>query len=125
MHQRQRLGAAGEQLAAEHLTRLGLVVRQRNWRTSVEGVRGEIDLVASDGGTLVLVEVRTRRRGRGTWSAAESVGREKRRRLRLLASLYLQAHPHDGPVRGDVVTVEVDEVVGDAGTRLVHLRGVW
>jgi putative endonuclease len=125
MHDRQRLGAAGEDLAAEVLTAAGLDIRHRNWRASLEDVRGELDIVAVDGAALVLVEVRTRRTGRGGGTAAESVGPAKRRRLRRLASLYLQAHPHVGPVRGDVVTVEVVHHVGEPGTRVRHLRGAW
>jgi putative endonuclease len=125
MHDRQHLGAAGEDLAAEVLTAAGLDIRHRNWRTSVEDVRGELDIVAVDGSVLAVVEVRTRRTGRAGGTAAESVGPAKRRRLRRLAGLYLQAHPHAGPVRGDVVTVEVVDRVGEPGTRVQHLRGVW
>ncbi len=124
MHQRQRLGSDGEQLAADHLTRAGLLVRDRNWRTSVEGVRGELDIIALDGPTLALIEVRTRR-GTSAGTAAESVGRMKRLQLRRLAALYLQAHPHTGPVRGDVVAIAVAGDVGDPMTVVQHLRGVW
>jgi putative endonuclease len=124
MHQRQILGAAGEQLAADTLAAAGLIIRDRNWRTSVEGVRGEIDIVAVDGTTLVLVEVRTRRTG-SAGSAAESVGHTKRRRLRRLAAVYLQANPHRGPVRGDVVAITVADGVDDPLTVVDHLRGVW
>lgn len=128
MHPRQQLGAAGEDLAAAHLTAAGLEVRHRNWRTSVEHVRGEVDIVALDGSALVLVEVRTRTAGTAqVGTAAESVDAAKRRRLRRLRALYLQAHPHEGPVRGDVVTVEVADpaAVAPTSARIVHLRGAW
>ena len=69
---RHRLGAAGEQLAAEHLERLGFRILARNHRTRW----GELDLVAYDGTTLVFCEVKTRRAGRrerrGTPSARPS-----------------------------------------------------
>jgi putative endonuclease len=131
MHERQRLGAAGEDLAAAHLTAAGLDLRHRNWRAAVDGVRGELDLVAADGDVLAVVEVRTRRvprglrAGEGEALVAGSVGRAKRRQLRRLTALYLQAHPHPGPVRGDVVTVVVADRIGDDRTRVEHLRGVW
>ncbi|MGI9017675.1 MAG: YraN family protein [Euzebya sp.] len=124
MHERQLLGATGEELAAKHVTDQGLEVLDRNWRTSVEGVRGELDLVVRDGETVALIEVRTRR-SHIAGSAAESVGSDKRRRLRRLAALYLQSHPHPGPVRGDVIAVHVPVAVTDPSTSIVHLRGVW
>ncbi|MBI4601734.1 MAG: YraN family protein, partial [Planctomycetes bacterium] len=48
------LGRRGERAAARHLRRQGLRILARNVR---EG-RGEIDLVALDGATLVFVEVK-------------------------------------------------------------------
>ncbi len=90
----------------------------------MEGVRGELDIIAVEGSTLALIEVRTRR-GDRAGTAAESVGRMKRLRLRRLAALYLQANPHAGPVRGDVVTVTVVGEVADPQTVVEHLRGVW
>ena len=124
MHDRQQLGVAGEALAADLLTAAGLTIRDRNWRAAVDGFRGELDIIAMDGQTLALIEVRTRRTRRAG-SAAESVGAAKRRRLRRLAALYLQAHPHSGPVRGDVVTVEVADAVRSPATTVTHLRGAW
>lgn len=129
MHRRQLLGAAGEELAVTHLTGAGLQVVDRNWRTSVEGVRGEVDVIALEGTTLALIEVRTRR-GAAAGTAAESVGRDKRRRLRRLAGLYLQhlsvqGRPHHGPVRGDVITVHAPVGPAHPTTVLTHLRGVW
>ena len=51
------LGRFGEQLAAQHLIAAGMEVLDRNWRCSI----GEIDIVARDGDTLVICEVKTRR----------------------------------------------------------------
>lgn len=51
---RQTLGRRGEQLAAEHLERLGFSIVVRNHRTR----HGEIDIVAYDGHTLVFCEVK-------------------------------------------------------------------
>ena len=41
---RAEIGALGEQLAVEHLTSLGLVVLDRNWRCRY----GELDIIAAD-----------------------------------------------------------------------------
>ena len=41
------IGTFGEQVAAEHLKRLGMVILARNWTCRF----GEIDIVARDGST--------------------------------------------------------------------------
>ena len=53
---RQAIGAYGEELAARHLTGLGMAVLERNWRCD----EGEVDIVLRDGRTLVVCEVKTR-----------------------------------------------------------------
>ena len=54
---RQRLGRRGEELAAAELERRGWTLLARNAR--IAGIRGELDIVARDGGTLVFVEVKS------------------------------------------------------------------
>ena len=51
-------GARGEDLAHRFLQKLGYMVVARNWRA--EDGSGELDLVAWDGASLVVVEVKTR-----------------------------------------------------------------
>ena len=121
MHDRQQLGAHGEALAADHLRAAGHEILHRNWRSSVEGVRGELDLVTRDRDTLVVVEVKTRR-STLAGTASEAVGWQKRRRLRRLTGLYLAEHPHRGPVRGDVVALDLAD---DGRWAITHHRGVW
>ncbi len=67
------LGDRGERTAARYLRRIGMRVLQRGYRTS----RGEIDLIAREGDTLVFVEVKARRQG----IPAEAVTLEKQRRI--------------------------------------------
>jgi putative endonuclease len=76
------LGNEGERAAARYLRRRGLRIITRNYRTT----RGEIDLIARDGDTLVFVEVKTRRAGR----PAEAVTPQKQRRLTLAALNFLR-----------------------------------
>jgi len=98
---RAELGARGEAVAARYLERRGLVVLDRNWRCR----EGEIDLVATDGATLVIVEVKTRS-GLGYGGPAEAVTRQKLARMRRLAQLWLAAHRMGWvDVRFDVVAV--------------------
>jgi putative endonuclease len=84
---RRNRGVLGERLAERHLTAAGYRVVERNFRTRY----GELDLVAADSGALVFCEVKTRTEGSraGPPSPLEAIGRDKRRRLRLMASQWL------------------------------------
>lgn len=70
----------------------------------------EIDLVARDpDGTLVFVEVRTRRGG-AAGMAALSVNRSKARKVLLALQWYVEAHPEAASEaqRVDVVAIELE-----------------
>lgn len=96
------MGRRGEDLAAEQLQRQGLVVLDRNWRCR----EGELDILATDGRTLVVCEVKTRT-GRGYGSPAEAVTLEKQQRIRRLASRWLAARRVAWcPLRFDVIAIE-------------------
>jgi putative endonuclease len=97
------LGLRGERLAARALKRRGYRILERRWRCRL----GEIDLVARDGDTLVVVEVKTRSR-RDYGPAADAVDARKRRKLEQLARMYLTARRlRDVNVRFDVVGVDL------------------
>jgi putative endonuclease len=96
---RQRLGAAGEDRAAEWYRKAGYQVVARNWRCR----DGELDLVVSDGRTLVFCEVKARSSTR-FGLPAEAVTPSKQRRIRGLAAQFLRDHGRPVPgVRFDVV----------------------
>jgi putative endonuclease len=60
--QRPAVGRLGEQLAAEHLERLGFQILERNFRNRW----GELDIIAYDGRVIAFCEVKSRRlRGGG------------------------------------------------------------
>ncbi|MHB1005467.1 MAG: YraN family protein [Chloroflexota bacterium] len=100
---RQRLGRLGEDLAVAHLTRLGYRVLARNHRCQL----GEIDIVASEGDCLVIVEVRARR-GSGHGTPEESITLSKQERLRRLAEAYVQGLSEPpAAYRVDLVAVEL------------------
>src|ERR1700733_12536502 len=79
---RRRLGALGEQLAAEHLERLGYRIVERNYRTRW----GELDLIAHDGRLLAFVEVKTRRASGGAGSPFEARNRRQQTQGRRIAA---------------------------------------
>lgn len=98
---RRALGQRGEEMAESFLRQIGYDIRERNVRSR----RGEIDLIAVDGNTLVFVEVRTRA-SQSFGTAAESVTWRKRRKLRELAIAYLQNAAHPVPAfRFDVIAI--------------------
>lgn len=100
---RAEIGSRGEDAAVAYLERAGLQIIDRNWRDG----RGELDIVAVDGGTLVICEVKTRTTAaQGT--PEEAVSTTKQRRLVRLARSYISAQGLEPcPVRFDVVTVRV------------------
>jgi putative endonuclease len=100
-HTRAR-GATGEALAAHHLEQLGLRIVARN----VHLRHAELDLIALDGATLVVVEVRLRASA-GFGSAAESVDARKQRRIVRAATELLARGglPRFSSVRFDVVAI--------------------
>lgn len=97
------VGDFGERVAADHLRGLGMVVLATQWTCRY----GEIDIVARDGSTLVICEVKTRTSdSRG--GPFEAVTGQKAARLRRLASHWLEVHDVSPPsVRIDVVSVVV------------------
>jgi putative endonuclease len=118
---RHHLGRIGEQLALEHLERLGYALVARNHRTRF----GELDLVVCDGAALVFVEVKSRRASRPgrPW---ENLHAAKRTQVRRMAAAFLAEvpdHPRAQDLRFDAVGVTID-----ARGRLValeHLEGAF
>ncbi len=117
MNAKDELGRAGEQVAAEYLERAGLRVLDRNWRCSI----GEIDIVAAERQVMVVCEVKTRSDTRfGT--PLEAITRNKRARLRRLASQWLVAHG----VLFDEVRIDVIGLIRTPSGeyQIEHVRGV-
>lgn len=97
---RKQLGSSGEDLATDFLESKGYKIIERNLRLRV----GEIDILAQDSGTIVIVEVKTKRYIR-QGHPEEQVDFFKQRKLRLLARSVTQLHP-DRPIRIDVVAID-------------------
>ncbi len=117
MTTRQRLGALGEEAAAELLRSRGYRIVARNHRCR----RGEVDLIAERGQLLVFVEVRTRATA-AFGGPEETVSFHKQRRVVAAARDYLARWR--GPERGarfDVVAV----VDGPGGPQLTHFENAF
>ena len=95
------LGQQGETLAGQYLARQGYRVIVRNYRTRL----GEIDIIAEEQGTLVFVEVKTRR-GHQCGHPFEAVTPAKCRQISKVALEYLAETGREGQAaRFDVVAV--------------------
>ena len=104
MNSRQETGRLGELAARRHLLSIGYTVVGTNVRCG----RSEIDIVAEDKGTLVFVEVRTRR-GKRLGAPEESITPRKRQQMLVAASKYLtMTNRWHRRWRIDVVAVELD-----------------
>lgn len=107
----QDRGRAAEQVAAGYLELAGLRIQSRNVRLA--GV--EVDAVALDGATHVVVEVRWRVHA-GFGGAAASIDRAKRERLVRAAHALLGQGARR--VRIDVIAIDREP----DGIRLRHVR---
>jgi putative endonuclease len=101
---RVALGKIGEDLACRELQRRGYAILARRYRRR----RGELDIVARDGPTVVFIEVKARE-GRKFGDAVDGVTGLKRRRMTRVALEYLVRHRlTDCPCRFDVVSVHME-----------------
>lgn len=107
---RQKLGKAGERLAALRLAELGYQIIATNWRCPF----GELDLVAWHGECLVFIEVRTRRNQKAG-TPEESVTPAKQQRLSNLAEAFLQARPDLRDTKGEIPPCRIDLVAIELG----------
>lgn len=122
MRAKDGLGIYGENVAVAHLVAAGLTILDRNWRCEI----GEIDIVARDGSTLVVCEVKTRSSNR-FGVPLEGVTPRKAARLRRLAARWLlDQSVRPDAVRPDEVRIDLVGVLrSDRGAAHVeHVRGV-
>jgi putative endonuclease len=115
MARKDVLGRTGEQLAVDHLIDRGFEILDRNWRCP----EGEIDIVARQAETTVIVEVKTRA-GLGYGHPLDSITPRKLARLRRLAAQWCAAH---GPVRHLRIDAIAVLASGD-GISIEHVRQV-
>jgi putative endonuclease len=103
---RQRLGRAAERAAADYLRGHGYRILAMNQRVG----RGELDIIARRGSTLVFAEVKARR-SVAYGAPEDALTARKCRQVARLAELWLAARPHTlagvADVRFDVVAVDL------------------
>lgn len=100
---RLETGAVGERAALQAYRRRGYRLVARNWRCPA----GELDLILARGATLVVCEVKSRR-GSRFGEGWEAVDARKRRKLRTVASAFLQSTgARPDALRFDVASVRL------------------
>lgn len=97
-------GVQGEQMAARWLEGQGYTVIEKNYRYG----HHEIDLVATEGSDLVIVEVKTRT-DTSFGNPEEAVDLKKRKILVNLANRYVKHHHWQGDTRFDIVAITIHD----------------
>lgn len=110
----RELGSSGEQLARVWLEAQGYEYLAQN----VYSRQGELDLVMKEGKTLVFIEVKLRRSQR-QGSPLESITPRKQQHLLQAARYYLLKQPHEGPIRFDVLGIQLQ---ADAAPQITHIK---
>ncbi|HEX3783920.1 MAG TPA: YraN family protein [Pseudonocardiaceae bacterium] len=112
------LGRLGEELAAQYLEILGFVLLARNWRCR----DGELDIVATDGHSLVVVEVKTRTND-DFGTPADAMTPVKIRRIKAATRAWLRS------VRAPWCEISYDLIAiwwpPTGKPRMQHLRGAF
>ncbi len=115
---KQALGQSGEAAALDYLTKKRYTVVETRYRRR----RGEIDIIARDGPTLVFIEVKTRT-GTGYGRPEESVTPAKQKQIRRVAQGFLfERRLGSPPCRFDVIAVRRED---GGGFRIEHFRNAF
>lgn len=103
MDQRKLLGTAGEDAAAAFLTRRGVHILMRNYRCR----GGEIDIIARENGTYLVIEVKSRAGQMGGFPS-EAVDYRKQIKICRTFDYFRMKYqlPEDLSVRFDVIEVD-------------------
>lgn len=96
------LGRIGETQAEKYLKKVGYKILEKNYKTRI----GEIDIIASEEGIIVFVEVKTRSTN-NYGSPAQAVDKNKQKKYQRVAQEYLiKTGQTDKNCRFDVVEIE-------------------
>ncbi len=98
-----QLGHKGEEIAAQFLEGKGYRILHTNWCYG----KAEIDIIASFGRYLVIVEVKTRS-STGFGQPEEFVSSAKQKRLQWAAEGYIYQTKYRGEIRFDIISVLFD-----------------
>ena len=95
------IGREGERVARQFLEQKGYLILEQNWHWH----HYELDIVATYGDELVIVEVKTRSEN-FLVDPEEAIDKGKIRRLVAAADAYARLYNWEGPVRFDIGSAE-------------------
>ena len=116
MAKHNELGKKGEKLAQEMLSSKGYEIIDTNWRFDND----EIDIVAMDGGELVIVEVKTRSTS-FFGNPEDAVDYNKEKFLIRATESYLEENKLDLETRFDIVAI----VINNNETIIDHIEDAF
>jgi putative endonuclease len=100
MADHNEFGKKGEAIAAEYLVKKGYSILRKNWRYK----QLEVDIIASLGNKLIVVEVKTRTSA--TWGdPSEAISKGKIRYLAEAAEAFVNFNNIDLEIRFDVIAI--------------------
>ena len=99
-----KLGINGERMAADFILKKGYSIREMNFTWG----KGEIDIIASQGSELVIIEVKTRQTN-FFGAPSDAVTRSKQRQIIKIANRYVKDHDLNVEVRFDVISIVVNQ----------------
>jgi len=115
--ERKTTGARGEEIAAGYLEKHNFRIIQRNFRCRC----GEVDIIARDGGTLVFVEVKTRRNA--SYGLPQlAVTPFKQRQISKAALTYLSKY---GLMKEDARFDVISVLLLDSSPVIDHIRNAF
>ena len=100
MAEHNELGKSGEEIAYDFLQKKGYLLLERNWRHRND----EVDIIARQGDTLVIIEVKTR--STAYFGEPEVfVTRKKQQFMIRAANAYIFIHNINSETRFDIISV--------------------
>lgn len=116
MAEHNETGQRGEELAAAFLKKKGYSILETNWHF----LQFEVDIIALQDDTMVVVEVKTR--NSKLFGEPETfVNRQKQNNLIKAANAYIQRYQLDFEVRFDIISVFTGNGYGDIN----HIEGAF
>lgn len=110
-------GVMGEKLATEYLLGIGYQILETNWQCGHK----EIDIIAKDNDTIVIVEVKTRH-SNYLLEPEVTVDSYKQKHLVWAANSYVNIHSYDLDVRFDIISIVVNN---NNEKRIEHIKDAF
>ena len=116
MSKHNELGVKGEVIALEFLEKKGYDILEINWRFE----KTEVDIIARDRNTLVIVEVKTRT-SEDFGMPEDSVNKLKQKNLAIAAEEYLEQKNLEVDVRFDVISITMK----NSEAKVFHIKDAF